>query len=367
MMSDLAEMRKVLVLYTGGTIGMQKNHNGVYAPVPEVFASKVKTCQELHDYELARIYSIRDHELITKALHCNKVITYQIQEYQPLLASSNMTAKEWITIAETIEKNYHDFDGFVILQGTDTMAYTSSVLSFMFKNLNKPIILTGSQIPIFETPSDAKNNFLYSLVFASCSDIPEVCVFFANRLLRGNRVKKVHNSQIIAFETPNYHILAETGLHVKMYRNFMLPKMERGMLSVFTNLCTRVGILHIFPTLSRTQLLSFLEPTLEGVVLITYGVGNIPSDRQDLIDVLRNAVGRGVTVVNVTQCLRGSVAVLYETGHRMEEIGIIPCYDITVEAAYTKLMVICGMEKKSEERAELMKQVMRGEMTIQPY
>ncbi|XP_076265153.1 60 kDa lysophospholipase-like isoform X2 [Rhynchophorus ferrugineus] len=366
-MSEFSELKKVLVLYIGGTIGMQKNEYGVYEPMPDVFANKVKSCHDLHDKELARIYSIRDHEMITKAIHCNKVIAYQIQEYDPLLASCNMSSTEWIAIAKSVEENYHDFDGFVILQGTDTMAYTASVLSFMFKNLQKPVILTGSQISLFEIPSDAKNNFLHSLVFASCSDIPEVCIFYANRLMRGNRVKKVHSSAIKAMDSPNYHILAETGLTFKIYRNFALPRSERGMLSVFTNLCTRVGILHMFPTLTRTQLLSFLEPSLEGVVLITYGVGNIPTDRQDLIDVLRNAVGRGITVVSVTQCYKGPVAVLYETGRRMIEIGVIPCYDMTVEAAYCKLMVICGMERNSEDRAELMKQNMRGEMTIQQY
>ncbi|ENN79189.1 hypothetical protein YQE_04373, partial [Dendroctonus ponderosae] len=303
-MSEPAELRKVLVLYTGGTIGMKRNHQGVLVPAPDVLTAKIKTCPELHDLDLARIYSVRNHELITRVSSSNKAIVYQIREYHPLLDSSNMTPKEWVIIAKNIEENYNDFDGFVILSGTDTMAFTASALSFMFKNLQKPIIITGAQIPIFDNPSDAKNHILSALVFASCSDIPEVCVYFSNKLFRGNRVKKMSCSQLDCFDSPNY------------------------------------------------PLLSFLEPTLEGVVLITYGAGNIPSHRQDLLDVLRNAVGRGVTVVSVTQCIKGSVGLYYETGKCLEEIGVISCYDMTVEAAYAKLVVVCGMVSQSEERAE---------------
>ncbi|CAG9761020.1 unnamed protein product [Ceutorhynchus assimilis] len=363
-MADLTELRKVLILYTGGTIGMKRNNIGVLVPVPDILTGKVKTCQELHDPDLARIYSIRNHELITKVSSCNKVIAYQIREYHPLLDSSNMTPKEWVIIANNIEETYNEFDGFVVLTGTDTLAYTSSALSFMFKNLHKPIIITGSQIPIFESPSDAKNNMLSSLVFASCSDIPEVCVYFSNKLMRGNRVRKIHTSHVDAFDSPNYPLMAETGFHCRIYRQFILPKTERGTLAVTTNLCESIGILYMFPTMTRTQLLSFLEPTLEGVVIMTFGAGNVPSHRQDLLDVLRNAVGRGVTVVIVTQCAKGSVSFTYETGQCLEEIGVIPCYDMTVEAAYAKLVVVCGMTRQSEERAELMKQILRGEMTI---
>ncbi|XP_019756668.2 60 kDa lysophospholipase [Dendroctonus ponderosae] len=364
-MSEPAELRKVLVLYTGGTIGMKRNHQGVLVPAPDVLTGKIKTCPELHDLDLARIYSVRNHELITRVSSSNKAIVYQIREYHPLLDSCNMTPKEWVIIAKNIEENYNDFDGFVILSGTDTMAFTASALSFMFKNLQKPIIITGAQIPIFDNPSDAKNHILSALVFASCSDIPEVCVYFSNKLFRGNRVKKMSCSQLDCFDSPNYPVLAEIGFNCRIYRHNTLPRSERGHLMVCTNLCERVGILYIFPTLTRTQLLSFLEPTLEGVVLITYGAGNIPSHRQDLLDVLRNAVGRGVTVVSVTQCIKGSVGLYYETGKCLEEIGVISCYDMTVEAAYAKLVVVCGMVSQSEERAELMKQVFRGEMTIQ--
>ncbi|XP_066247885.1 L-asparaginase-like [Euwallacea similis] len=363
-MADLAELRKVLVLYTGGTVGMKRNHQGVLVPAPDVLSGKIKTCQELHDPDLARIYSLRNHELITRVPSCTKAIAYQIREYHPLLDSSNMTPKEWVIIAKNIEENYYEFDGFVVLNGTDTLAFTSAALSFMFKNLQKPIIITGAQIPIFENPSDAKNNILSALVFASCSDIPEVCVYFSNKLMRGNRVRKMHSTHLDCFDSPNFPTLAETGFHTRIHRQNILQKADRGPLMVQTNLCENIGILYMFPTLTRTQLLSFLEPTLEGVVLITYGAGNIPSHRQDLLDVLRNAVGRGVIVVIVTQCFKGSVSFIYETGKCMEEIGIIPCYDMTPEAAYAKLVVVCGMVAQSEERGELMKQVFRGEMTI---
>ncbi|KAL1497806.1 hypothetical protein ABEB36_008702 [Hypothenemus hampei] len=252
-MGDLAELRKVLVLYTGGTIGMKKNHQGVLVPVPDVFTNKLKSCQELNDPDLARIYSVRNHELITKVSSCSKVIAYQVREYHPLLDSCNMTPKEWVIIAKNIEENYNEFDGFVVLNGTDTLAFTSSALSFMFKNLHKPIVVTGSMIPIFENPSDAKNNILSSLVFASISDIPEVCVFFANKLMRGNRVRKLATSSIDCFDSPNYPILAETGFHCRIHRHYILPKNDRSALLVHTCLSESVGILYMFPTLSRTQ------------------------------------------------------------------------------------------------------------------
>ncbi|XP_050310424.1 L-asparaginase-like [Anthonomus grandis grandis] len=363
-MSDPAELRKVLVFYTGGTIGMKRNDHGVLVPASDVFVKKIRSCPELHDPELAEAYCVREHELITKIPSCPGPITYQVREYHPLLDSSNVSPREWVIIAKNIQENYNEFDGFVVLNGTDTLAYTSSILSFMFKNLAKPVVITGAQISIFEDPSDAKMNILSSLTFAGCSDIPEVCVYFGSKLMRGNRVRKVHTSQLDAFESLNYPVLAETGMHSRIHRGNTLQKSERGPLIIHNKLCEAVGVLFIFPTLTRTQLLSFLEPTLEGVVLVTYGSGNIPSHRQDLLDVLRNAVGRGIVVVNVTQCARGPVSVSYETGRCLQEIGVVSGHDITIEAAYAKLVVVCGMVRTSEERTELMKQVLRGEMTL---
>lgn len=363
-MAPQSDLKKVVVLYVGGTMGMKKNHRGVYAPVHDIFLAKMKSSPELHDPELAKLYSIKDDEMITQSTLHNQVIVYQFREYQPLLDSSNLTPKEWILIAKRIEENYNAFDGVVLLTGTDTMAYTASILSFMFKNLQKPVVLTGSQIPIFDQPSDAKNHILSSLIFASCYDIPEVCVFFETKLMRGNRVRKTQSSHVDAFDSPNYHYLAETGFYTRVHRNYIYPKPEKGPLTVFTDLCERVGILFMFPTITENQLLSFLEPTLEGLVLMAYGAGNIPSRRKDLLAVLKNAVDRGVTVVLVSQCLQGPVTFVYEAGKCLEDVGVISCYDMTVEAAFAKLTVVCGMTKKPEERAQLMKQNLRGEMEI---
>ncbi|KAJ8939635.1 hypothetical protein NQ314_011055, partial [Rhamnusium bicolor] len=202
-------------------------------------------------------------------------LIYEIVEYNPLLDSSNMSCKEWNRIAKDIVSNYNKFDGFVVVHGTDTMAYTSSALSFMLEGLGKPVVITGSQIPIFETRSDAKDNFLSSLIIAGSYDIPEVCVFFANKLFRGNRTAKISSYEFDAFDSPNYHTLADVGIDVKK---------------------------------------SYLTPPTQGLVIQSYGTGNLPSNRLDILRVLKDAVERNILIINITQCTRGAVCSSYECG-----------------------------------------------------
>ncbi|KAJ8924381.1 hypothetical protein NQ315_007177 [Exocentrus adspersus] len=196
---------------------MQKNEKGVLVPIPNAFLQKVKYHSELHDVVKATKYfrALKENELILPPTIEGNTVIYEIVEYNPLLDSSDMSANDWIRIAKDVTINYNKYDGFVILHGTDTMAYTASALSFMMEGLNKPVIITGSQIPIFATRSDAKDNFLSSLIIAGCYNIPEVCVFFANKLLRGNRTAKISSDDLDAFDSPNYHTLADVGIKVK--------------------------------------------------------------------------------------------------------------------------------------------------------
>ncbi|XP_065363413.1 L-asparaginase-like [Calliphora vicina] len=293
----------------------------------------------------------------------NRVI-YQITEYTPLLDSSNMTMDDWARIATDIYDCYASYHGFVVLHGTDTLSYTASALSFMLENLGKTVIITGSQIPIFETRTDGKDNFTTSLIIAGNYVIPEVCVFFGNKLMRGNRTVKVSSCAFDAFDTPNVSPLARIGINVDVDYRLIFRPCKISNFNVHSELDEKVGILHIFPSISTSTFRAFLAPPIKGVVLQSFGSGNVPSNRKDLLKELKNASDRGVIIVNCTQCLNGSVAEIYQTGKVLFDLGVLPGFDMTPEAALTKLAYVLG---KSEWPLDIKKQMvqsnLRGELT----
>ncbi|XP_047201299.1 60 kDa lysophospholipase isoform X4 [Girardinichthys multiradiatus] len=293
----------------------------------------------------------------------NKRIIYTILEYNPLLDSSNMTTDDWGRIGKDIEKNYENFDGFVILHGTDTMAYTASALSFMCENLGKPIVLTGSQVPIYELRNDGRDNLLGALLIAGHFVIPEVCLYFYNKLYRGNRVTKVDTGSFNAFTSPNLAPLATAEVDFKINWDTVWRANTTAKFQVRTELNRNVGLLRLFPGITASTVRAFLQPPMQGIVLETYGSGNAPDNRPDLLEELSKATDAGVIIVNCTQCLRGTVSASYATGRVLMDAGLITGSDMTPEAALSKLSyVLAKKELTLDAQKKLMSQNLRGEM-----
>ena len=276
-----------------------------------------------------------------------------------------MQMSDWIQIAKDVQDAYEAFDGFVILHGTDTLAYTASALSFMLENLGKPVIVTGSQIPSFETRSDGRDNFVGALILAGNFNIPEVSVYFRHQLMRGNRTVKVSAENLEAFQSPNMKPLAEMKINIEVdFRGIHRPTVIERF-KVHTSLNPNVVLLRLFPSIRTETVKHFLEPPIEGVVLQCYGAGNLPNNRTDILQLLQNAVERGVLIITVTQCSHGSVSGLYEAGKALLDIGIVPGSDITPEAALAKLAyVLSKPELSKQERRKLMETNLVGEMTV---
>jgi len=322
----------ILIIYTGGTIGMvQKSTNGALVPM------KFDEIQE-EVPELERLD-----------------INLQVVTFSPPIDSSNMTPAIWVKIANTIERNYSKFDGFVILHGTDTMAYTASALSYMFENLDKPIVLTGSQLPIGILRTDGKENLITSIQIASARRndqpiVPEVCVYFNSRLFRGNRISKRHADDFSAFSSVNYPPLAIAGVEIKYFHENIHRYVNKGILKVRTHFDEHVVVLKIFPGIGKMVFENILNiPGLKGVVLESFGSGNIPMARW-MISQIKNAIKRKIIILNVTQCQGGAVNMSrYETGIELENAGVVSGKDMTTEAAVTKLMFLLGQGLDNEE------------------
>lgn len=285
-------------------------------------------------------------------------------EYEPLMDSSNMTFDDWIKIATDIEHYYHDFDAFVVLHGTDTMAYTASALSFMLENLGKTVILTGSQIPLSEIRNDANTNLIGALAVATHHIIPEVSLYFSNALYRGNRVVKCKSSSFDAFESPNMKPLAVVGIEIDVDWSLVWRSHEPKPFRVRKVMNPNVTCLRLFPGITTDTIRAILSPTIRGVVLESFGAGNAPDNRQDVLDLFKDACSRGVVIVNISQCRVGNVSDLYATGKALTNAGVVPGLDMTTECALTKLACLLADDSLSPDQVR--KEMMRcrvGELT----
>ncbi len=350
----MSERAQVLVMYTGGTIGMQRTERG-YAPAPGLLGR-----------QLTRMPMFQDPALPRGTMPLSKFgrhVSWRLKEYSPLLDSSNMDMSDWVRLAEEVERFYDAYDAFVILHGTDTMAYSASALSFMLRNLGKPVVMTGSQIPLVETRNDALDNLLGALTIAGHFHIPEVTLYFHHKLMRGNRTRKMDASGLDAFQSTNLPPLAEvgTGIDVAWHR---VRRMPRAPLIVRPITERNVASLRIFPGITAEIMQNFLQPPLRGVVLETYGSGNVPDIRPDFLDALRRATDAGIVVVNCTQCPMGAVSPDYVGGKALADAGVVGGADMTPEAALTKLSYLLSRsELSTDEVRRWMTTDLRGEMT----
>ncbi len=336
--------KRVYIAYTGGTIGMKKNSDGFYAPAPGYLEEQMAVMPKLNDPAMPE---------------------YTIHEYDPLLDSSNMTPENWLEIAHDIADKYNKYDGFVVIHGTDTMAYTASALPFMLRGLGKPVIITGSQIPLCEVRSDARENLITALTIAANYAIPEVCLYFGNKLLRGCRSVKVNAGSLDAFASPNFQPLGTAGIEIKINHDLILdmPDQESSLM-VQEFIEPMVGTLRLFPGILTQIVSNILQPPLKGLVLETYGVGNCPDSDKRLLAVLQEATERGVVIVNCTQCLTGTVHMGdYATGSALAKAGVISGYDMTTEAALAKLFYLFSIGHSPDGVRSEMQKNLRGELT----
>jgi L-asparaginase len=302
---------RVCILYTGGTIGMRKTPDG-YMPAPGYLAAQMSVLNEFNNPTLPE---------------------YEIIEFDPLLDSSNMRPADWLKIAGRVQQHYAKYDGFVVIHGTDTMAYSASALAFLLEGLGKPVILTGSQIPLCEVRSDAVENLITALLIAGHYPLPEVCLYFGGKLLRGCRSAKINASGLSAFDSPNYPPLGTAGIDLVMNWSAISPPPDGAALSVAQNCCPLVGVLKLFPGIAPWMAENFLRPPLQGAVLEAYGVGGAPDNDEPLIAAFQRAAEQGIVVVSITQCRQGMVNLgSYSTGR--PGARVISGMDMTTEARW---------------------------------
>lgn len=334
--------KKIYVAYTGGTIGMKKSEQG-YVPVDGHLTNSINALPEFHRDEMP---------------------TFTINEYHPLIDSSNMTPSDWQRIADDIKQHYDDYDGFVVLHGTDTMAYTSSALSFMFENLNKPIIVTGSQIPLSQLRSDGQVNVLNSLYIAANYPINEVGLFFNNKLYRGNRSIKAYADGFNAFDSPNMSPLLEAGININVITGKVADHTEPKPSVIVRDIIPQpIGVVHLYPGISSDVIENVIRQPVKALILRSYGVGNAPQDPA-LLACLTKAKEQEIVVINCSQCIKGTVNMSgYATGNALSQAGVISGHDMTLEATLTKLHYLLSQNLPYAEICQLMEVSLRGELT----
>lgn len=340
----MREKKKVLILNTGGTISSVKTNHG-YEPAAGYIAAA-----------LAVIPAFRHPDLPS----------FTIKEYQPLLDSSNMTVSDWNRIARDIAAEYELYDGFVIFHGTDTMAYTASALSFMLENLAKPVIITGSQIPLSEIRNDALDNIITSLWLCAHQPLHEVCIYFNQRLLRGNRTQKISSELFNAFDSPNFPHLASIGIHIELHTDYLLPHPQQAF--SFQPITPQfIANFRIFPGFSTEVLGYLLQPHLRGLILETYGAGNAQNNDPRFLQLLKEACDQGIIIINCTQCQQGRVQMSqYATGNSLKLAGLISGHNMTPEAAHCKLLYLLSKNLSPQKIKVLMETNLCGELGNNP-
>ncbi|MBD1390974.1 asparaginase [Neiella sp. HB171785] len=333
--------KNIYVAYTGGTIGMCPSAGG-YVPTPGHLVGAVAAMPEFHRKEMPN---------------------FTIREYSPLLDSSEMEPADWQRIAEDIQANYHRYDGFIVLHGTDTMAFTASALSFMLTNLTKPVIVTGSQIPLAELRSDGQTNLLNALYLAANYPVTEVCLFFNNTLYRGNRCSKVDADSFDAFASPNYPSLINVGIDVKVNVGNITPISNEQPLEVQPISPQPIGLVRLYPGIMAELVENILRQPVKALILQSYGVGNGPGNQQ-MLDLLKKADENGIVIVNTTQCLKGHVNMSgYVSGNKLANTGAISGQDMTIEATLTKLHFLLSQDLSQQQVKQQMLQNLRGELS----
>ncbi|UTW11487.1 asparaginase [Marinobacterium rhizophilum] len=333
---------KVLIIHTGGTIGMHPSDQG-YVPVPGF--------DELLQQKLSKQAQ-------------QNLPHFEILEFTQLIDSSNIQPSDWTRLGRTLMEHYDDYNGFVVLHGTDTMAYTASALSFILQGLDKPVILTGSQIPLIEPRNDALDNLITALILAGNYPVPEVCIYFNGRLLRGNRACKLRATGFDAFDTPNCPWLGQAGIHIELQEHLLLDRGTPSFSAPDFDPCA-VSLLHLYPGMPGSIAAQLLENSrLKGLLIRSFGVGNPPDENRELMAALEQASARGQVVVNLTQCLQGKVSQgAYATGAKLNDIGVVPGSDLTVEAAFTKLHFLIATGHAAPRVRELMQTPICGEQS----
>lgn len=334
--------KKICILYTGGTIGMVPTEKG-FAPKKGYFYDAISKIEDLHDPAMP------DWDMI---------------EFSPLLDSSNIALEQWNQIGTIIAEKYHKYDGYVVLHGTDTMAYTASALSFMLQGLDKPVVLTGSQIPLSQLRSDARENIVNSILIAGQGIINEVCLYFGGKLLRGNRATKTSSDGLNAFVSPNYPPLAETGIDIVYNHAALKGPASNEAFNLVKFKQTSIGVLKVFPGIQFSLFESIMTESLQGIVLETFGAGNIPSYSHALLPIIRKAFDHGTIIAVCSQCQQGTVKLgTYETSSALTEAGAVSGYNMTTEAAVTKLYYLFSLDLPKGEIKALMEENLCGELT----